>query len=100
MVSKGANTFGGSATWRQDGRELWYIAPPPYTVMSVEVSTSPAFKPGQLKELFKLPPTITAISAARDGSRFLAGMPIASSGSGYEQVPFTVVLNWQRALKP
>jgi len=60
--------------------------------MAVEVTTDKAFQAGLPRRLFNSAPDVSA-----DGKRFLYG---AIGGSGTTaQTPFTVVLNWQAALK-
>jgi hypothetical protein len=63
--------------------------------MSVDISAKPVFAAGAPRALFQLPPGFIGGEVTADGRRFLIGVPLAQSAS----VPFTVVLNWQTALK-
>jgi len=93
MVSKDG---GSTPLWRHDGKELFYLSLDG-TAMAVEVSTSGVFQAGIPKALFKVPRGELFWDVASDGNRFLMAAP--SSASVGTQPPFTVVLNWQAALK-
>jgi eukaryotic-like serine/threonine-protein kinase len=97
MVSKGG---GFEPRWRRDGKELFYISPDG-TLWSVDVSTSPTFKPGVPRSLFqtttRFSPNYFRYDVTTDGQRFLANEPVDST-AGYS-APITVVLNWQAMLK-
>jgi eukaryotic-like serine/threonine-protein kinase len=91
-------SYGGAQEprWSADGKELYYLAPD-WKVMVVEVSTNPVFQARTPKLLFSAPPqsSNTAGDYTVDGKRFLFLAPIGHA----EQAPFTVMLNWQAALK-
>ena len=91
LISKGGGTH---PRWRGDGKKLFYVAPGG-SLMSVDISVKPIFEVGTPKPLFLLPPGSIGGDVTADGRRFLIGVPVAQSTS----VPFTVVLNWQTALK-
>jgi len=91
LISKGGGT---DPRWRGDGRELFYVASDG-KLMSVDISAKPVFAAGASRPLFQLPPGVSGVDVTGDGSRFLIGVPVGQSAS----VPFTVVLNWQTALK-
>jgi eukaryotic-like serine/threonine-protein kinase len=91
LISKGGGTF---PRWRGDGRELFYVAADG-KLMSVDISANPVFEAGVPKVLFELPVGSTPGDVAADGKRFLIGVPVAPSDS----IPFTVLLNWQSALR-
>ena len=99
MVSNGSL---GMARWRADGKELVFIGADG-GMMSVDVTTDPVFHASAPKLLFKLPRSVLALTptpgalmdATRDLQRFLVTVPAASSA----RQEFTVVLNWQAALK-
>ncbi len=93
LVSNG----GGSVPrWREDGKELVYLAPDRKTVMSVEISTQPSFHAAPPVVLFALPAAASGVPAmAPDGKRFVALMPPAQNGPE----TFNVVLNFAAALK-
>jgi Tol biopolymer transport system component len=87
--------------WRGDGKELYYRTLDG-ALMAVEVSTSPVFRAGVPKTLFQMPLLNSRLlfsvddwDVTTDGRRFLTSALTAQS----EQAPFTVVLNWQAALK-
>jgi hypothetical protein len=63
--------------------------------MSVDIRAKPLFEAGAPRPLFQLRPGFIGGEVTADGRRFLIGVPLAQSAS----VPFTVVLNWQTALK-
>ena len=69
--------------------------------MAVEATTSPTFQAGIPKPLFQAPPLILITpyysmwDVTADGKRFLLPVPAAQAA----QAPFTVVLNWQAALR-
>ena len=99
MVSKGSL---GMARWRTDGKELVFIGADG-GVMSVDVTADPVFHASPPKLLFPLPRGLLALSttpgalsdATRDLQRFLISVPAQSN----VRQEFTVVLNWQAALK-
>jgi eukaryotic-like serine/threonine-protein kinase len=95
-----SNDGGAAPRWRADGKALYYIAPDG-KLMAVEITTTPAFQARVPKALFQapqLPPvgtgTFSPWDLAADGKRFLFVSP-ATAAEG----PFTVLLNWQAALK-
>ncbi len=64
--------------------------------MAVDVSSSATFEPGTPRRLFAFPPTVNSrFAATPDGQRFLLPVP----GDNGQESPFTMVLNWQEALK-
>jgi Tol biopolymer transport system component/predicted Ser/Thr protein kinase len=91
---------GTSPIWRQDGKELYYIAPDG-KLMAVTVSAGSSFQAGIPKVLFQAPPSggpgqvfPPKLAASPDGKRFLFLVP-----EKQEAAPLTVVLNWQAGLK-
>jgi len=91
------STSGGSFPhWREDGKELIFTLLNRRTVMSAAIVTKPLFQVSPPETLFELPlgvaipPAVTA-----DGQRFLADLLVGQNSAQ----PFTVVLNWQAALK-
>jgi Tol biopolymer transport system component len=77
-ISKGG-TAAGMVAWRGDGKELYYMTRD-FEVMAVDVSTTPSFKAGAPKMLFKLPSPPLGNAAqwsnvSGDGQRFVFSMP-------------------------
>ena len=100
MVSKGSM---GAARWRNDGKELAFLNSDG-GIMSVDVTADQAFHASAPRMLFQLPKSVTALGgttpgarmdATRDLQRFLVSVPAQSRA----RPEFTVVLNWQAALK-
>jgi len=79
---------GGMAHWRQDGRELIYLGADG-VVRVVDVSTSPVFRAGTPRVLFRAPDTLPALAqcfcvgekslgaVSRDGQRVAFVVPLA-----------------------
>jgi serine/threonine protein kinase/Tol biopolymer transport system component len=93
------STSGGAqARWRQDGKEIFYLAPDK-KLMAVDVKPGSTFETGTPKELIQTQvvrydaPNRYAVSV--DGQRFL----INSAVEEVSQTPITVVLNWTADLK-
>jgi hypothetical protein len=63
-------------------------------LLVLDISAKPALKAGAPRPLFQLPPGVIGFEVTADAERFLIGAPV-----GGAPVPFTVVLNWQTALK-
>jgi len=95
MVSKDGGTV---PLWRHDGKELFYLSAVGGTAMAVDVSTSGVFQAGVPKTLFKVPAGVLFWDVTSDGKRFLMASPTGTSEAA-PQERFTVVLNWQAALK-
>jgi Tol biopolymer transport system component len=91
MVSKGGGT---NSAWRRDGKELFYLSGDGF-VMSVNVNTNGVFQAGIPKQLFKYPSGVLFYDVSADGKRFLMPAPLVSN----TEASFTVILNWQAALK-
>jgi hypothetical protein len=100
MVSKGS---AGMARWRNDGKELVFLNNEG-AVVSVDVTADAAFHASAPKLLFELPRSVLVLGGTtpgarmdvtRDLQRFLVTVPTRSSA----RQEFTVVLNWQAALK-
>jgi Tol biopolymer transport system component/predicted Ser/Thr protein kinase len=94
------STAGGAQPrWRDDGKELFYLAPD-RRLMAVDVKTSPPFTASVPKPLFassiamlQVTPTGTyRYSPTPDGKRFLINI---SEDQATDDTPFTVVLNWR-----
>ena len=86
LVSSGG---GMSPRWRKDGRELFYHSSG--AVMAVTVDAAAVGTP---TELFRVPGIQREWSVSADGQRFLVAAPVRQSAP-----TFTVVVNWQSALK-
>lgn len=85
-----SNGFGVDPRWRGDGRELYYRSRGG-GLMSVGISTQPAFRAGNPQPLGVSSSSVWDSTA--DGGRFLS----LAGKSGPQ--PLTVVLNWQAGLK-
>jgi Tol biopolymer transport system component len=69
----------GMVTWRQDGKELYYMTRD-WEVMAVDITTSPTFKAGAPRKLFQLPGPLPGNplqwkNVSPDGQRFIFAMP-------------------------
>ena len=69
----------GMITWRQDGKELYFMTRN-WEVMAVEVTTTPTFKAGEPRLLFSLPGPLPGNpmqwkNVSKDGQRFIFSMP-------------------------
>ena len=86
----------GATRWRGDSKEIFYLSS--IGVMSVDLSTTPAFQAGVPKLLFKVPPSPLGLywDVTADGQRFLFAVPVSSQSSA---APYRVVQNWQNLLK-
>jgi serine/threonine-protein kinase len=87
---------GRHPTWRPDGKELFFLAPPDARLMSVSVVSGQQLELGKPVRLFTT--NASAISGrqyavSRDGTRFLVNTQM-QHGSGE---PITVVVNWLAA---
>jgi len=93
MVSKDGGT---SPLWSRDGKEIFYLSAVGGMAMTVPVNTSGVFQAGIPKPLFKVPPGVLFWDVTSDGKRFVMAAPANATTASQ---PFTVVLNWQSALK-
>jgi Tol biopolymer transport system component len=76
----------GMITWRQDGKELYYMTRN-WEVMAVDIETTPTFKAGTPRMLFSLPGPLPGNplqwkNVSPDGQRFLFAMPTNAAGTG------------------
>ena len=83
---------GGNPSWRQDGRELFYVAPGG-RIMAVAITPgATTIAAGQPRQLFQMPGLSTpSVAIARDGQRFLVSARAAATET---PTPLTVVINW------
>ncbi len=91
---------GGQASWRRDGREIFYVTPG-RDLMAVSVSTQSGFKAGIPERLFTLSTPDLGLTnsknnhvVAADGQRILV-----NALSQEDSPPIIVVLNWASMLK-
>jgi Tol biopolymer transport system component len=71
----------GMISWRQDGRELYYMTRN-WEIMAVDITTAPTFQASAPRVLFKLPgplPGQPGSYITRDGQRFVLAIPAASA---------------------
>jgi Tol biopolymer transport system component len=90
-----SNGYGVEPCWRGDGRELYYRSQDG-RIMAVEMGANPEFRIGKPEPLgFAAGVAASAVwDAMPDGRRFLVAAP---KSNGPE--PYTVIVNWQNALK-
>jgi serine/threonine-protein kinase len=85
---------GSTPRWSRDGRELFYWARIPIAkLMVVDVVSSPDFRAGAPRELFRQPST-TTWDVTSDRNRFLVELSARSSGS-----TLAIVTNWFEELR-
>jgi eukaryotic-like serine/threonine-protein kinase len=94
MVSKDGGT---TVLWRADGKELFYLSGVGGTAMAVDVTTAGLFQAGIPRPLFKAPSGVLFWDVSADGKRFVMAAP--STEATAPKPRFTIVLNWQSALK-
>jgi len=73
----------GMISWREDGKELYYLTKD-WEVMAIDVTTTPSFKAGATKMLFKLPGPLPGNpkqwkSVTPDGKRFVFVLYVPAS---------------------
>lgn len=88
---------GRQPRWSRDGKELFFLSPSGQVLVTKFEASGAVFKSEVPKLLFE--PSVVGGSAwdvSADGSRFL--FPTAG-GKDAADAPFTIVLNWQTALK-
>jgi serine/threonine protein kinase/Tol biopolymer transport system component len=94
-----SSSGGDSPIWGHDGKELYYIDRDG-KVMAVKATTGSVFQASVPRALFQAPSrsanqsSVTEWAPSPDGKRFLFLVPETQ-----REAPFTVVLNWQAALK-
>jgi len=87
ILSSGGGT---GPRWRNDGRELFYLAADS-SLMSVRIDTDSGFEAGSPTTLFQPPASsLESFEVAPDGQRFLLDIPVESQ----KQPELTIVLNW------
>jgi Tol biopolymer transport system component len=99
QISKGG---GDQPFWRQDGKELFYVAPDG-KLRAVEIlESSDTIQPGNTTTLANVQITTSGIVSARSyyvahssGQEFTITMPVEDLAS----LPITVVLNWPKLLR-
>jgi Tol biopolymer transport system component len=85
---------GDSPRWSKDGHELLYWAGSPTTgLMAVDVVTTPSFRAGQPKELFRQLST-TTWDISPDRNKFLVELSAGAGGS-----TLAIVTNWFEELR-
>ena len=83
VVQMSKNGVLGMINWRRDGKEMYYLSRD-WEVMAVDVTTTPEFKSGTPKVLFKLPGPIPGNppqwkNVSGDGERFVFAMPVTAA---------------------
>ena len=78
QVSTNSNGVAGMISWRQDGKELYFMTRD-FEVMAVDINATPAFQAGAPRLLFKLqgpvPGAAQGKSVSPDGQQFIIAMP-------------------------
>ena len=70
----------GMISWRGDGQEMYFVNAGQQVVMAVDVTTTPVFRVGTPRPLFRLTRTVAgggSKNISRDGQRFVFVMPVA-----------------------
>ncbi len=84
--------------WRRDGKELIYIGAN-RMITAVDVTADPRISTGPPRPLFQMPGTgiigFVRLEMHPDGQRFLIRAPVGDDARS----PFTIVMNWQAALR-
>ena len=83
---------GGFLGWTSNGRELLYMSPD-FKIMTVDVETTPAFRAGTPRVLFRFRPA-RGLNMSADGQFFVATVPSGSASSS-----ISVIMNWTELLK-
>jgi len=101
QVSQGG---GNQPRWQRDGKEIFYISADS-KMMAVDVTETPAFKPGVPKALFPAPiwggattTNVTRYDVTADGKKFLINT-VGADTTPAASSPVTVVQNWMAELK-
>ncbi len=81
--------------WSRGGKELVFVAGDGFTLMAVDVTTSPAFHVSAPRKLFKLRQDYVGIEVTPDGQRVLV---VAPAGQGAAPT-ITIEQNWTAGLK-
>jgi serine/threonine protein kinase len=81
-------------SWRNDGRELFYLGGDGRTVMSVPVEAGDTFRFGAVTPLFRLSRETAGISSAPDGRSFVVSVPAQAETRSI----LNLVLHWEREL--
>jgi Tol biopolymer transport system component len=84
-----------SSWWARDGRELIYAGEDGFTLMAVDVQTSPTFKAGAPHKLFKLRGDCLWVDITRDGQRVLVTVPAGQASAS----TITLEMNWTAAVR-
>jgi eukaryotic-like serine/threonine-protein kinase len=92
---------GSQPQWRRDGKEIFFVSPPPNTkLMAAAVTARDAgFEVGAVTPLFALHPAGTprnTYQATADGQRFLVNVGPSQSSM---PAPITVVTHWAAGIK-
>jgi dipeptidyl aminopeptidase/acylaminoacyl peptidase len=97
QVSDGGGNF---ATWRRDGRELFYRAPDGKLMVASVRAAGQGLEFGSPTPLFRITepvgPHTYPYDVSPDGQRILA----LTTGTEDNSATLTVLLNWQAGLKP
>ena len=95
------STAGGNwPRWRNDGKEIFYLAPDNRLMAVAGDGRVAAFDVGAARSLFTMRPVNNQrfmYDVSSDGQRFLVNTPVDDSGPA--QAPITLVINWPAIVK-
>jgi eukaryotic-like serine/threonine-protein kinase len=88
----GTLQVGQDLRWTRDGKSLIFETLD-FAIMSVDLETTPNFRAGTPRLLFRVRPDVVSLSMTGDAQRFVATMPSGTTGSS-----ITLVMNWAELL--
>jgi len=86
----------GFGVWSKDGKEILVLRSNDETIWSVPISTTPTFRAGTPRALFRESPGILWLTPAPAGDRFLESSPVGT----IEPPTITVDVNFAERIKP
>ncbi len=81
--------------WRNDGRELYYVAGDARTIMAVPVEIGASFHAGPPRALFRLERETVAANISPDGTTIVVSVPAQAENRSI----LNLVVNWQREME-
>jgi len=95
VSTNGSSGGSTSIEWTRGGDELVFIGGDGLTLMAADVTSSPGFRVGAPRKLFKARQDLVAWNVTPDGQRFLIVAPAGLASSS----KITLEMNWTAALK-